>query len=111
MGNKENTPIYGNALYVYGASHGMTTGMVCSSIPGLALANGITGQLKHKKTLAAHPIERFLPECKGEWAMYTEMCQANPNCNDKAPPPYPYTEELLASYRDQVTEWYAQGKQ
>merc|ERR1712217_581545 len=41
--NKENNPIFGNALYVYSAAHAMTTGMVATSVPGLGLATAIVG--------------------------------------------------------------------
>uniref|UniRef100_A0A7S4Q910 FAD/NAD(P)-binding domain-containing protein n=1 Tax=Alexandrium monilatum TaxID=311494 RepID=A0A7S4Q910_9DINO len=97
--NKENNVIKGNALYVYSAAHAASTAIMAGQVPGLGLAAGVMGTLKHVKQRIAHPVEPFIRECTAEWEMYCDMCLANPNCKDKPRPPYPYTVESLERYK------------
>jgi len=89
--NKQNNKIHGNALYVYSAEHATSTGMITGQIPGLGLALGVNGNLKHTKMGIAHPPHKFLTECQAEWDMYCEMCSANPFAKEVPKPDYPYT--------------------
>jgi len=97
--NKANNPIWGNALYVYSASHAQTTGLMLGQVPGLNVAMNVLGALKSAKQREAHPIEKFLQECEAEWDMYVDMCSSHPKAKqDIDRPPYPYTKKSLQEY-------------
>lgn len=62
-----------------------------ANLPLLAISMTGPNQMKADKQHRAHPLRRFLDECRSEWQMYIEMI----GCDHIPPPPYPYTEELM----------------
>mmetsp|Transcript_114382 Transcript_114382/g.356208 ORF Transcript_114382/g.356208 Transcript_114382/m.356208 type:complete len:445 (+) Transcript_114382:156-1490(+) len=72
------------------------------SLPALSVKSAHFNPMKHTKQHQAHPLRQFLEECKMEWQMYIEMF----GTDDKPPPPYPYTEEMIVGF---IKEIYADG--
>lgn len=108
--NKELNTIYGNALYVYSATHATTTAMALGQCPGLNAAADAAGGMKSYKQRIVHPPEKFLGECMAEWQMYIDMCRSNPNCRqDVEDPPYPYPPEVCYKVMERAEKWMIYG--
>jgi len=79
--------------------HFLSTSMVCfGSLPALAMKSGHFDQMKSAKQHIAHPLQKYLEECKNEWEMYIEMF----GTDDMPPPPYPYTQEMMEGFIHEI---------
>eukprot|EP00442_Polarella_glacialis_P046168 CAMPEP_0115120874 /NCGR_PEP_ID=MMETSP0227-20121206/45935_1 /TAXON_ID=89957 /ORGANISM="Polarella glacialis, Strain CCMP 1383" /LENGTH=637 /DNA_ID=CAMNT_0002522595 /DNA_START=92 /DNA_END=2005 /DNA_ORIENTATION=- len=74
--------------YVVDARHGTSCTIAVSTVIQ-ALATSVPGDLKRRKQLECHPMQRFLDECRGEWEDYGRKWKALGAPRDC--PPYPYT--------------------
>mmetsp|Transcript_115978 Transcript_115978/g.323002 ORF Transcript_115978/g.323002 Transcript_115978/m.323002 type:complete len:683 (+) Transcript_115978:89-2137(+) len=87
--------------YAPAGEHFLSTAFTLyGSLPMLSLKASHFNQMKSTKQHIAHPLHKFLEECKQEWQMYIEMF----GTDDKPPPPYPYTEEMMMDF---IKEIYA----
>lgn len=91
----------GTPAYVPEGTHWLQTGVVLgSSLPQLAVKQAHLDSMKSHKQHVAHPLQEFLAECQMEWQMYIEMF----GTDDKPPPPYPYTEEMIIGFIEEIYE-------
>eukprot|EP00408_Alexandrium_pacificum_P025463 CAMPEP_0171187768 /NCGR_PEP_ID=MMETSP0790-20130122/17489_1 /TAXON_ID=2925 /ORGANISM="Alexandrium catenella, Strain OF101" /LENGTH=372 /DNA_ID=CAMNT_0011652835 /DNA_START=82 /DNA_END=1199 /DNA_ORIENTATION=+ len=85
--------------YVPEGAHWLQSAVVLNSmLPGLAVKGAHFDAMKSQKQHVAHPLQQYLAECRMEWEMYIEMF----GTDEKPPPPYPYTEEMMLGFMQEI---------
>lgn len=87
--------------YVPSATHllpVMTT--IGTALPMLAAQTSAIDALKHMKQRMAHPMSKYLGECKREWEMYIKHFKDSGMVDDRPEPAYPYTEPMVQDFID-----------
>lgn len=87
--------------YVPAATHLLPMmAAISQAVPMLAAQTAAIDALKHMKQRQAHPMRKYLAECRQEWENYIKYFKANGMVDDRPEPPYPYTEQNVQEFID-----------
>lgn len=87
--------------YVPSATHMLPTmTAIGQNIPMLGGQMGQSDGLKGRKMRQAHPTRTYIQECEAEWKAYIKFFRKHNMVDDRADPPYPYTEENVQDMID-----------
>jgi len=83
--------------YVTEVRHELTTGIIMGSMsPKVQQLGATEGTYKHKMIHVAHPLKKYLEECKESWDDYQKTWKENGATHEYVP--YPYTAEMVEGF-------------
>eukprot|EP00408_Alexandrium_pacificum_P066504 CAMPEP_0171177332 /NCGR_PEP_ID=MMETSP0790-20130122/12186_1 /TAXON_ID=2925 /ORGANISM="Alexandrium catenella, Strain OF101" /LENGTH=690 /DNA_ID=CAMNT_0011642229 /DNA_START=1 /DNA_END=2073 /DNA_ORIENTATION=- len=109
MGYLESLPVNKANLkddkpcYVTNVDFSMNAGIVTEGMcPKLSQLSSSDPEYKHKMYHTAHPLNRFLQECKQSWDDYQEEWKRQGSDHEYVP--YPYTREMIEGYFSEYSQ-------
>mmetsp|Transcript_21045 Transcript_21045/g.44885 ORF Transcript_21045/g.44885 Transcript_21045/m.44885 type:complete len:642 (+) Transcript_21045:55-1980(+) len=79
--------------YVIDARYNISASMIVSTIQGIAEDGAAQGDLKRRKQLELHPVEKYFYEIKHDWDTYAKEWKARGHAPNPIPE-YPYTLQM-----------------